>query len=141
MSNETAAVAHALNAFADSLEPAQNEAQAESCEEALLRKLGGLGQKLALQAADEITGMVRDYLACRFGAAPQAAPEGLGDQIGAIIRECAIGNLRLFLTGGWQAYAAAVARCAAGKLLGGLTGGALSPASGFAPHPTGRCGH
>jgi hypothetical protein len=139
--NQVGAVAQALHSFADSLEP-QEMAQAESCETALLGKLSGLGQKVALQAADEITVYIRDYLACRFGMPPQSAEaQGLLDQIGAIIKDCAVGNLRLFLFGGWQAYAAAVAKCAAGKLLGGGLGGIIggSP-SDFNPAPTHRCG-
>lgn len=144
-------LAEVLEEFAHQCDPGPQMAQASSCESRLLENLMGLGEKLALQAADALTEEIQGYIKCRFvGMTPQSALEAqaLGDQIGAIIKDCALGNWRLFLTGGWQAYAAAVARCAVGKLLGGGLGGIFGPANP-APNPhadfqtktLGRCGH
>lgn len=138
-----------LDAYATDLEIQCQAAapQAAGCEQALLRDLGDIGKQLALDGATRMTDAVQTYLACRLGGlAPQAWAAGetqaLLDNVGPIIRDCALGQWKILLTSGWQAFAAAVARCAIGKLLGGGLGGILTPAPSAGPELRAqrRCG-
>lgn len=113
----------------------QPSVQAESCEAAFVRGMTEDAQELALLLTDKLLARSKTWIDCRLGAGTPQAQAAFGD-LSAIVSKCATQNLLKLLTGGWQAYAAAVLACVTGSLMGG---GPVSN-SGFQERSVARCG-
>lgn len=115
-------------------------AQAESCEAQFVNGLKIDLQDVAGVVLNQLLERGKAYIACRFGGLENPQAQAAWGDLASIIAQCGTANLSKLLTGGFNAYAAAVGQCVLAKLLGGGVIGIGGNASGFQEREVHRCG-